>query len=52
MIPHGRNGLELYGHRMSDWQQVRPLARLLVYFDQVTEITYSHAEGQRFMKIP
>jgi hypothetical protein len=36
--------IELYGHRMSEWQQVRPLAHWLVYFDPLTGIAYSHAK--------
>ena len=32
----------LYGHRMAEWQQVRPLAQGMVYFDPVTKIAYSH----------
>lgn len=32
----------LYGHRMIEWQQVRPLAQGLVFFDPVTKIAYSH----------
>ncbi len=32
----------LYGHRMTEWQQARPLAQGMVYFDPVTKIAYSH----------
>ncbi len=46
MIPQGKNEPELYGHRMSDWQQVRPLAQLPVYFEPKTKIAYSQVEGQ------
>lgn len=34
----------LYGHRMIEWLQVRPLAQGLVYFDPVTKIAYSHID--------
>ncbi len=32
----------LYGHRMMEWQQLRPLSQGLVYFDPVTKTAYSH----------
>jgi len=34
----------LYGHRMTEWQQVRPLAQWMVYFDPMTKIAYSHVD--------
>lgn len=34
----------LYGHRMSEWQQIRPLAQGVAYFDPETKIAYSHAD--------
>jgi hypothetical protein len=34
----------LYGHRMTEWQHVRPLAQGIVYFDSVTKIAYSHTD--------
>jgi hypothetical protein len=34
----------LYGHRMTEWQHVRPLAQGMVYFDPVTKIAYSHTD--------
>ena len=34
----------LYGHRMAEWQQVRPLAQWIAYFDPVTKIAYSHTD--------
>ncbi len=34
----------LYGHRMAEWQQVRPLAQWIAYFDPETKIAYSHTD--------
>lgn len=34
----------LYGHSMIEWQQLRPLAQMLVYFDPVTKTAYSHTD--------
>jgi len=34
----------LYRHRMTEWQQVRPLAQWSVYFDPMTKIAYSHVD--------
>jgi hypothetical protein len=34
----------LYGHRMSEWQQIRPLAHWMVFFDPITRIAYSHRD--------
>jgi len=34
----------LYGHHMTEWQQIRPLAQGIAYFDPVTKITYSHTD--------
>ncbi len=44
MLPQEKEELELYGHRMSEWRQVRPLAQWQVYFDPVTKIAYSHID--------
>ncbi len=44
MLPQEKEELGLYGHRMSEWQQVRPLAQWQVYFDPVTKIAYSHID--------
>jgi hypothetical protein len=32
----------LYGHRMTEWQRVRPLAHGTAYFDPKTKMAYSH----------
>jgi hypothetical protein len=44
--PQEIEGIEdsLYGHRMIEWQQLRPLAQGMVYFDPVTKIAYSHTD--------
>ena len=44
--PLGIEELEdiLYGHRMAEWQQVRPLAQGIVYYDPMTKIAYSHTD--------
>jgi len=42
--PREKEEIKLYGHRMTEWQQVRPLAQWLVFFDPVTKIAYSHAD--------
>ena len=46
----------LYGHRMSEWQDIRPLAQAMVYFDPITKIAYSHtdylAESVRARLVP
>ena len=34
----------LYGHRMSEWQRVRPLAQGIAYFDPKTKMAYSHID--------
>ena len=34
----------LYGHRMTEWQQVRQLAQFRVYFDPETGMAYTHPE--------
>lgn len=34
----------LYGHRMTEWQQVRPLGQWIAYFDPTTKIAYSHTD--------
>ncbi|RZN38410.1 MAG: hypothetical protein EFT35_04725 [Methanophagales archaeon ANME-1-THS] len=34
----------LYGHRISEWQQIRPLAHWMVFFDPVTRVAYSHRD--------
>jgi len=34
----------LYGHRMSEWQQVRQLAQFHVYLDPETGMAYTHPE--------
>jgi hypothetical protein len=34
----------LYGHRMAEWQQIRPLAHWVVYFDPLTNVAYSHRD--------
>ncbi len=34
----------LYGHSMIEWQQLRPLAQVRVYFDPVTKMAYSHID--------
>ena len=34
----------LYGHRMTEWQQVRPLGQWMVYFDPTTKMAYSHTD--------
>ena len=44
--PLGKEELEdiLYGHRMAEWQHVRPLAQGIVYYDPMTKIAYSHTD--------
>ncbi len=42
--PLGEEEDILYGHLMTEWQQVRPLAQWMVYFDPDTKIAYSHAD--------
>ena len=42
--PPRKEEIELYGHRMTEWQQVRPLAQGMVYFDPETKIAYSHTD--------
>jgi len=44
--PLGKEEFEdsLYGHRISEWQHVRPLAQGIVYYDPVTKIAYSHTD--------
>jgi hypothetical protein len=44
MLPQEKEELGLYGHRMSEWQQVRPLTQWQVYFDPLTQIAYSHID--------
>nr|QNO55313.1 hypothetical protein NDMCNHHP_00013 [Methanosarcinales archaeon ANME-1 ERB7] len=34
----------LYGHRMTEWQRVRPLAQGIAYFDSKTKMAYSHID--------
>jgi len=34
----------LYGHRMTEWQRVRPLAQGIAYFDPKTKMAYSHID--------
>ncbi len=34
----------LYGHRMTEWQRVRPLAQGTAYFDPKTKMAYSHID--------
>ncbi|MGB7531887.1 MAG: hypothetical protein WA977_02765 [Halobacteriota archaeon] len=34
----------LYGHRMTEWQQVRPLGQWIAYFDPMTKMAYSHTD--------
>jgi hypothetical protein len=34
----------LYGHRMTEWQRVRPLAQAIAYFDPKTKKAYSHID--------
>lgn len=34
----------LYGHRMTEWQQIRPLGQWMVYFDPVAKMAYSHTD--------
>ena len=34
----------LYGHRMTEWQRVRPLAQAIAYFDPETKRAYSHID--------
>jgi hypothetical protein len=44
--PLGKEEIEdsLYGHRMAEWQQIRPLAQWVVYYDPMTKIAYSHMD--------
>jgi hypothetical protein len=34
----------LYGHHMTEWQRVRPLAQGIAYFDPKTKMAYSHID--------
>ena len=34
----------LYGHRMTEWQRVRPLTQGIAYFDPKTKMAYSHID--------
>ncbi|MEA1957331.1 MAG: hypothetical protein U9N01_03130 [Euryarchaeota archaeon] len=34
----------LYGRRMTEWQQVRPLGQWIAYFDPMTKMAYSHTD--------
>ena len=36
--------LLLYGHHMTEWQRVRPLAQAIAYFDPKTKMAYSHID--------
>lgn len=44
--PLGKEELEdsLYGYRMAEWQQVRPLAQWMVYSDPMKKMAYSHMD--------
>jgi len=42
--PQEKAEIKLYGHRMAEWQQIRPLAQWMVYFDPTTKIAYSHTD--------
>ena len=42
--PPRKEEIVLYGHRMAEWQQVRPLAQWMVFFDPLTKIAYSHTD--------
>jgi hypothetical protein len=34
----------LYGHRMTEWERIRPLAQRTAYFDPKTKMAYSHID--------